>query len=86
MTFKDFVGSGSSGLIGIINTVVVPIIFALAFIVFLWGVVNYYFLSGDDEGKRSEGHQFILWGIIGMVVLVSVWGLVNMLLSTLGLA
>jgi hypothetical protein len=81
MTFAQYV----TGIVDIINLVVVPVIFALAFVAFLWGVLNAYFLSGDDESKRAQGHQFILWGIIGMVVLVSVWGLVNILLSTLGL-
>lgn len=84
-SFKDFVGSGSVGIIGIINTIIVPVIFALAFIVFVWGVVNYFFLNGGDEAKRSEGRQFALWGVLGMVVLLSVWGFVNILLSTLGI-
>jgi hypothetical protein len=85
MTFAQFVGSGSTGLIGAMNTVVVPVIFALAFLVFVWGVAKYFFLSGADENARSEGRQFILWGIIGLVVLFAVWGFVNLLLSTLGL-
>lgn len=86
MTFAQYVGGGSKGVIGLLNTVVVPIIFALAFIAFIWGVVNYFFLHGSDEGKRAEGRQFILWGILGMAVLFSVWGFVRLLLSTLGIA
>ncbi len=86
MTFAQYVGGGSIGIIGLFNTVVIPVIFALAFAVFIWGVVNYFFLHGSDEGKRSEGRQFVFWGIIGMVVLFSVWGFVNILLSTLGIA
>ena len=85
-TFKDFVGNSSCGLIGAMNTIVVPVIFALAFLVFVFGVVKHYFLNGDDEGSRESGRQFIFWGILGMVVLFSVWGLVNILLSTLGIA
>lgn len=86
MTFKAFIGSGTTGIIGIINTIIVPTIFALAFLVFIYGVVKYFFLQGDEDTKREEGRQFILWGLLGMVVLFSVWGLVNMLLSTLGFA
>ncbi len=85
-TFKDFIGSGGSGVIGILNTVVVPVIFAFAFAAFVWGVLNYFFLHGGDETKRSEGRQFVFWGILGMVVLFSVWGFVNIVLSTLGIA
>jgi Ca2+/Na+ antiporter len=85
MTFKTLIGSGSSGLVGIINTVIVPIIFACAFVVLVWGVVSYFFIHGSDEAKRAEGRKFILWGIIGMVILLSVWGFVNLVLSTLGI-
>ena len=85
-TFAQFVGDGSTGIIGAINIIIVPSIIAIAFAVFVWGVVNYFFLHGADEGKRAEGRQFMFWGIIGMAVLFSVWGFVNLLLSTLGVA
>lgn len=85
-SFKSFVGQGTTGLIGVLNTVVVPIIVALAFAVFIWGVVNYFFIGQGNDTKREQGKQFVLWGILGMVVLFSVWGLVNILLSTLGVA
>ena len=82
MTFKGYV----DGVIGLLNTVVVPVIFALAFLVFVWGVANYFLFHGGDEGKRAEGREFAFWGIIGMAVLFSVWGFVSLLLSTLGFA
>jgi hypothetical protein len=91
MTFAQFVGSGSTGIIGIINVVIAPVIFALAFLVFIYGVVKYFFIrpsgaeSFGDRGGYGEGRQFILWGLIGMVVLFSVWGFVNLMLSTLGI-
>ena len=86
MTFKDFIGSGSTGIIGVLNTIVVPLIFSFAALAFVWGVINYFFLHGSDETKREEGRQFILWGIVGLAVLFSVWGFVNLLLSPLGIA
>lgn len=86
MTFRQFIGEGSTGVIGLINTVIVPVIFALAFLVFIYGVVKYFFINnGGDEGKIAEGRQFILWGLLGIVMLFSVWGFVNLLLSTLGI-
>jgi len=86
MTFKDFIGNSTTGIVGALSTVVVPVIFAFAFAAFVWGVLNYFFLHGGDEAKRAEGRQFVLWGILGMVVLFSVWGFVNIMLSTLGIA
>ncbi|MHB0865435.1 MAG: hypothetical protein ACYC1Y_00805 [Minisyncoccota bacterium] len=86
MTFAQFVGSGTTGVIGLLNTVVVPIIFAFAFAAFIWGVYKYFILGADSETERAAGRQFVLWGIIGIVLLFSVWGFVNLLLSTLGFA
>lgn len=84
-SFKNFIGDGSTGIIGLLNTVAVPIIFAFAFAAFVWGVVNYFFLHGGEEAKREEGRKFVMWGLLGMVVLFSVWGFVNIVLSTLGI-
>ncbi len=86
VTFKDFVGSGTSGVIGIINTVVIPVIFTLVFLVFIWGIVNAFFLNGTNEAERAKGRNLAFWGIFGMVILFSVWGIVYLLLSTLGIA
>ncbi len=68
-----------------VNTSVVPLIYALAFLVFIVGMVRYLFLEQGEEG-REKGKQLMLWGIIGFVVMFSVWGLVNLLLNTFDLA
>lgn len=87
MTFAQFVGSGSTGIIGVINIIVVPFIGTLVFFVFVWGVLKYFFFSNKgDEKELTEGKEFIFWGLIGIVVFFSVWGFVNLLLSTLGIA
>lgn len=87
MTFAQFVGSGTTGIIGVINTVVVPLIGAFIFVVFIWGVVKYFFINNEGDTKKlEEGRNFIFWGILGMVMFFSVWGFVNLLLSTLGIA
>lgn len=70
----------------IINGILVPVLFGLAFIVFIYGVAKTYIFSTGDEGKVKEGHQLILWGIIGFVVMISLWGLVNVVANTFGLA
>lgn len=85
-SFKNYVGNGDTGFIGLLNTVVVPTILALAFLVFVYGVLNYFIFQAGDEKKREEGRAFVLWGLLGMIVLFSVWGFVNLLLSTLGIA
>lgn len=85
-TFKDYVGSGTTGIIGVINTVIVPVIFTLALLVFVWGIVKYFIIDAGQDEARAKGKEFALWGIIGMVVLFGIWGFVNLMLSTLGIA
>ncbi len=72
-------------IIGLINNVFVPVIFALAFIVFIWGIFSYFIAGAEDPAKQEKGKQLIIYGIIGFVVMVSVWGLVNVLANTFGL-
>lgn len=85
-------GGGSFGIgglgfrvISIINSVLVPLLFAISFIVFLYGVAKTYILSSGDEEAVKSGHKIILWGLIGFAVMISVWGLVNIVVNTFGL-
>ena len=85
MTFAQFVGSGTTGIIGLINVVVIPVIFTLAFAAFIWGVVNAFILHGADGTTQKKGRDVALWGLIGLVLLFSIWSIVNILLSTVGI-
>lgn len=71
--------------IGIINNVIVPLIFALAFVVFIWGVFKFFILGGADGEARESGKGLMIWGLIGFFVMVSVWGLVNLFVGTFDL-
>jgi len=72
-------------LLYIINSILVPVIFALAFIVFLYGIAKAYIFSGGEPAEVSKGHKLVLYGIIGFVVMLSLWGLVNVVANTFGL-
>ncbi len=69
----------------LINTVFVPVLFAIAFLYFVYGVYKYFILGADSEGERETGRKFVLWSVIGFAVILSVWGLVAIVLSTFGL-
>lgn len=75
----------ASTVLYIINGILVPVLFAIAFIVFLYGVAQAYIFS-IGEGEVKAGHRLILWGLIGFVVMISLWGLVNVVANTFGLA
>jgi uncharacterized ion transporter superfamily protein YfcC len=71
----------ASDLIGrLVNYVISPLIlliFAAGFFLFVWGIVQ--FIWKLDEGAQSDGKQHMLWGIVGMLVMVSVYGIIQMI-------
>lgn len=66
----------------IINPLI-ALLFALAIIYFLYGLVQ-YLMSPDNEEIRRTNKQHMLWGIIGMFIMIAVFGIMNMMLRTLG--
>ena len=70
--------------LSILNDYVVPVIFAIAFIVFLIGIYRYFIAGGANEEKVQEGQKFVLWSVIGFVIMFSIWGIINLFINTLG--
>ena len=75
-----------TSIVYVINSIFVPVLFAVAFLTFLWGVYKYFILGADNDTERATGRQFVLWGIIGFVVILSVWALVGIVATTFGLS
>lgn len=63
---------------------VLKILLALIILVFLWGLTKYMFKGQGSDTARSEGRKLMLWGIIAIFVLTSVWGLVAVFTSFVG--
>lgn len=61
----------------------IPVIIGLAVIFFLWGLAKFILQTDSVEGRKSARDQMV-WGIIAISVMVSIWGLVNLLRVALG--
>ncbi len=68
----------------IINNSIIPLIFAGATVMFVWGVINFFILNAEQQEQRAKGKQFMIWGIVALAVMLSVWGLVGILGNTIG--
>jgi hypothetical protein len=68
--------------IGDILNIVVPILIALGVVYFIWGVITY--VISDDEEAKQAGRNRIIFGIIGLAVIIGLWGLVRILTNTFG--
>ncbi len=55
----------------------------LALIFFFWGLAKYILSAGDEE-KKTEGRNIMIYGVIALFVMVSVWGLTTLLGNTFG--
>ncbi len=62
----------------------IPIVIGIAVLTFLWGIVKY--VVAKDEDSQKEARSIILYGTVVLFVMVSIWGLVNLLDDTLGLS
>lgn len=76
----------SNGIIDLINKVFVPVLFAIAFLYFIYGVYKYFILGAEKDTERATGRTFVLWSLVGFAVILSVWGLVNVLISTFNIS
>ena len=82
LTYAQTLGTILQDISDILNTVI-PILMILATLVFLWGIITYITAAGDEE-KLKSARTFIIWGLVGLFVMVAVWGLVQVLLNTFG--
>lgn len=77
-TVGDLIGDFKNIAYNAINFLLV-----LATLVFLWGIIKYV-SAGGDAAKIKEARSYILWGIIGLAVMGSVWAIVRFLERTVG--
>lgn len=67
----------------LINPLII-FMFVLAFLYFLYGAYEYLIQNATDTGAQQKGKDHMLYGIIGLVIMMSVYGIINILLATTG--
>lgn len=70
-------------MIGHIVNLLVPLVSTLAIVFFFYGLAKYVLNSGDEE-KKAEGKNIMIWGVLAMFVLVTIWGIIGFLARTGG--
>jgi Type IV secretion system pilin len=61
--------------------IVITALLALAFLVLIWKIIDAWIIHADDEKKRAEGKSYALTAVIVFVVMVSVWGILQLLVG-----
>ena len=57
---------------------IIGFMFAVAVVMFIYGIVEYIW-SADNEDKVAVGKKHMIWGIVGMFVMIGVYGILNLL-------
>ena len=68
---------------GAILNPLITLIFAAAVIMFLWGVVE-YIRGASDPAARTDGQQHIFWGLVGILIMISAFVIVDLIGQTIG--
>ena len=67
----------------IVNPLII-MLFALAIMYFLWGIFE-FIQNADNEEKRSAGKQHMIYGVIGIVIMMGVFAILNIIMATFGI-
>jgi hypothetical protein len=59
------------------------VLYMVAFVAFFWGIAI-FILNTNDDKKRQEGKAWMFWSIIALFVMITIWGLVKLLVDTVG--
>ena len=67
----------------VINPLII-LLFAVALAYFLFGIVG-FLVNADNEESRTKGKQHMLWGIVGMFIMIAAFALMQILITSLGI-
>ena len=65
----------------IVTRVLAPLAFTLAVLYFFYGVAKYIWSAGTD---KDEGKKIMVWGVVALFVMSSIWGIVYFIKTELG--
>lgn len=62
------------------------LVFAIGFLVFVYGVIEFMWgmNAGSTEDAKQNGKWHMLYGVLGMFVMVSAYAFVNIIINTVG--
>ena len=62
---------------------IILLLFGLGFLYFLWGIAKFIW-NADSEDARKEGADHMIWGIVGMFIMVAAFGIISLIKNSIG--
>ncbi len=75
---NDFIDKGYS----IITNTLIPLGYFVCLFYFAWGIAKYIKSIGDG---KEQGRQIMIWGVVGLFVVTSIWGIIEFIKLEVGL-
>ncbi|OGZ06953.1 MAG: hypothetical protein A2942_01310 [Candidatus Lloydbacteria bacterium RIFCSPLOWO2_01_FULL_50_20] len=66
-------------------SLLVPLLLAVAIVLFFWGLVK-FIANASDEAARESGKNLMIWGMIAIFVMVAFWSIIGYVQSSLGVS
>src|SRR3989344_5832014 len=66
-------------------SLLVPLLLAVAIVLFFWGLVK-FIANASDEAARESGKNLMIWGMIAIFVMVAFWSIIGYVKSSLGVS
>lgn len=63
----------------LVLSAIMALLFLLATIVFIWGLIVYVIGSSGDKTKLEQGKRLMFWGVIGLFFMAAAWAIVKLL-------
>lgn len=76
--------SFSGRIITFLNVTFIPFLFSLALLFFIFFVIKYFIIDATNQIDRGKAGKYALYSISAFVVMVSLWGIVNLFIGGLG--
>lgn len=63
---------------------IIALLFAVALLIFFYGIVQ-FINSETSDSKREQGKRKIIYGLVGMFIMFSAYGIIRLILATFGI-
>jgi len=61
---------------------ILALLMGAAVVMFVWYIIQYFIKPNEGGESRTEAAKYLMWSLIGFFVILSMWGLVNILIQT----
>lgn len=68
-----------------LNTIIIPFLLGIGFLFFVINVIRYFVAGGSNEDDREKAKALAIYSVAAFVIIVTFWGIINMLASSTGL-